>query len=119
LHSLDAAFVAPGAELAGPDQIAGYFKVFFDALSDTRHDVKDIIESGDTVVVDMIGNGTHTGPLATPQGTVPPTGRRATLPIVVILNVREGKIQRAHMEFDQLRFLTELGLMPQAARIPA
>jgi predicted ester cyclase len=113
LHASNAAFVAPGAEVVGPDQIAAYFKVFFDALSDTRHDVKNIIESGDTAVIEMVGNGTHTGPLVTPQGAVPPTGRRATLPILVILEVRAGKIARAHMEFDQVRFLTELGLMPQ------
>lgn len=119
LHAPNAAFAAPGAEVVGPDQIAGYFKVFFDALSDTRHDVKNIIESGDTAVIEMVGNGTHTGPLATPQGAVSPTGRRARLPIVVILEVRAGQIVRAHMEFDQVRFLTELGLMPQPAGAPA
>jgi len=118
LHAANAAFAAPGADVVGPDQIAGYFKVFFDALSDTRHDVKNIIESGDTAVIEMVGNGTHSGPLWTPQGVVPPTGRRATLPIIAILEIRAGKIGRAHMEFDQVRFLTELGLMPQAASVP-
>ena len=50
--------------------------------------------SGDLVYLTWSGTGTHKGPLCTPAGTLPPTGRSVTLTGVIVVTVTGGLIQR-------------------------
>jgi predicted ester cyclase len=68
----------------------------------------------DAAAVELVFMGTHTGPLATPNGVIPPTGRRVTLQSASILRFKEGLIASEHAYPDQLDFMTQLGLMPAA-----
>jgi len=60
--------------------------------------------------------GTHTGVLASPEGDIAPTNRRATARGVQLQRIAEGKIAEEHVYFDQLEILAQLGLVPESAR---
>lgn len=68
------------------------------------------IDQGDVI-------GTHTQPLQPPDGqSLPPTGKQVTVRSVDIATVANGKIVRHDFYFDQLDFLTQLGLMGEEIR---
>jgi len=76
-------------------------------------EVTGIIDSGDQVVVEGVYSGTHTGPLGTPQGVVPATGKKLSLPLCDVFEVAAGRITRIRAYYDQMTFAAQLGLMPE------
>ena len=60
------------------------------------------------------GIGTHTGPLATPMGVIPPTGRRVDFPLCDVWEVRDGKVVSTHNYFDVMSLLGQLGISAAA-----
>jgi predicted ester cyclase len=110
--------VDPGAgQMNGLDAFIGYLGAFRTAMPDARIEGKTFVEQDDTVTVEGIYSGTHTGPLASPQGAVPPTGRRLALPYLELFRIRSGKITEHRVYYDQMAFLGQLGLLlsPAAA----
>jgi len=85
------------------------------AFPDSRLEVHTLIEAGNRVVVEGAYAGTHTGPLASPQGTVPPTGRTLALPYCEVFEVSAGRIASKHVYYDQMTFAAQLGLLPELA----
>jgi steroid delta-isomerase-like uncharacterized protein len=89
-----------------------YNAPFITAFPDLRFDILRTMANGDTVVYVWNGVGTHDGPLALPTGTVPPTGRRAQVPGVLVATIKDGKILREETYWNQVELLAQLGLMP-------
>jgi len=108
----DAEMVSPLATLTGRDAIGPFIQSMHAAFSDWHHDVT-IEAAGDLVVAEGTWNGTHTGPMLSPQGEVPATGKRASVPFVGIVRVRDGRVASVHNYFDQMTFMAELGLLPE------
>jgi len=52
---------------------------FLDAFPDIHHHIGPVVAGGDGVAFELEIHGTHTAPLATPQGELPPTGRELHL----------------------------------------
>src|SRR5258708_33869766 len=88
---------------------------FITAMPDSRMEMTAIIESGNRVVGEGTYSGTHTGPLGTPQGEVPPTGRKLMLPLCDVIEVAAGRITQIRAYYDQMTFAAQLGLMPEPA----
>ena len=83
------------------------------AFPDLSFQVTQRIASGDYVVDTWVGTGTHTGPMMTPTGaSVPPTGRKGSIPGVDIIEFKDGKIVRADVYFDTMSLLAQLELVP-------
>jgi len=59
---------------------------------------------------EAVFNGTHTGPLSTPNGAIPPTGKQIPLKQVFLHRIEGGRIASETVYLDQLEFLTQLGL---------
>jgi hypothetical protein len=55
--------------------------------------------------------GTHTGPLATPFGTIPATGNRMDAPCADIFELQGGKIKRFDCYPEGSVILTQLGVI--------
>ena len=89
---------------------AGYNSVILAALP-THFEVQRTIVDGDVAIYQWLASGTHTGPLALPTGTIPATGKSATVPGVLITTVKDGKIVREEMYWNQLELLVQLGIM--------
>lgn len=109
-------FVADYPGATGLDRAAAraFNEAFVPAFSDLRFEVKRAIVQGDTVVLEGTAGGTFDGPLASPMGTIPPTGRKGAIRIVLIADVRDGKLVREHTIWNQLEFMQQLGVMPGA-----
>ena len=110
----DLEIVDPGmGHVHGRERFREYLETFKRAMPDARAMVEQTVECGDTVAVEGRFTGTHTGPLATDDGDVEPTGAAVDLRFVDVSRVREGTIVSYHTYYDQLGLLTQLGLMDQ------
>ena len=111
--SPDCEFVMPGAQpLRGSAAIRGMFEAYARAFPDFTCEPVHAIESGDTYAAETRFSGTHEGVLRTPQGDIPPTGRRVTWQSADIVRVAAGKIVSWHVYHDTIPLLAQLGVAP-------
>jgi predicted ester cyclase len=112
----DAELVIPGGvTLHGHEQLRQYTEALWAAFPDGAFSFAGRVVAGDAAGVELVFTGAHTGPLVTPTGVIPPTGKRITLHSASILRFRDGLIASEHVYMDQLEFMTQLGLMPPAS----
>lgn len=88
-----------------------YLETFKRAMPDAKAVVEQIYQAGDRVIVEGRFVGTHTGPLAGPDGDIEATGASVDLNFADVSRVQSGKIVSYHTYYDQLGLLTQLGLM--------
>jgi len=69
----------------------------------------DIIFKDDKIVSRWLADGTNTGPLNTPLGSFPSTGKKVRFYGVFIIHVVEGKIVEEWLYFNQASLLQQLG----------
>jgi ketosteroid isomerase-like protein len=110
----DCHFRMPGMEVRDRNALVGMLAAYRTAFPDLRHRTLHSIESGDTVAIELIAEGTHTGPMQTPQGTIPATGRKVTWESCDYVRLRNGKIYSWHVYHDPTAFFVALGLAPGA-----
>lgn len=108
----DCEFVAPGFTARGPSEAWGWMKAFLDGFPDIRHSIKSSVSSGSTEAVEIEIVGTHTEPLASPQGSIPATGRSMTIAAADFVETdSEGRVRSYRIYFDQMGFMAQLGLV--------
>ena len=117
LQAVDCEWAVPGAQFNGRDAVRDWTAPFHEEFSDSRHEVTRIEELGDTAFVEGVWHAVNDGPLRTPQGEVPPTGRKVDLRFAVVIrrSPNAAQARSVHLYFDQLEFLGQLGLMPEPA----
>lgn len=109
-------------ELSNPDGVSrgvegvrAMFAPLIGAFSERQSQVSNVVESGDTVVAEFVFSAKHTGPLATPQGEVPPTGKTIGFPMIGIYELRSGKLANSRGQWDRLAVVSQLGLLAAPA----
>ena len=120
LYAPDAVAETPDAgRLEGHEAIAEYLAEFGRAFRDGRFEMISTFESGDTAVDEAYFVGTNTGPLTMPNGQLPATGKSVRIRECDVLTARDGAAVSHRFYFDQLDFLTQLGLLaPEALDMP-
>jgi predicted ester cyclase len=115
LFAEEAKFTEPAGEFKGRQAIVEYWRVMFDAFPDVQ--VRDDLKAdvGDSAMNEWSAGGTHSGPWETPEGSIPPTGRRVTFRGCDIVAVRDGLIYDHRAYYDQLGIMTQLGLVSEGA----
>jgi ketosteroid isomerase-like protein len=88
-----------------------YIETLKRAVPDARAVIEGMYDDGDVVVVEGRFAGTFTGPLASPDGDIDPTGATVDLRFADVSRARNGKIVSYHTYYDQLGLLTQLGVM--------
>ena len=96
----------------GSQAIVDLYQAWKAAMPDVKGNVTNTYTSGDKVALEMAWDGTHTGPLVTPGGTIPASGKRQHTPGVMTLEVQAGKIRKSSNYFDMLTFLQQIGAAP-------
>lgn len=104
----------PDGVFRGGDGVRANFKTVVDALSERQSEVRTVVEQGDTLAVEFTFRGRHTGPLDTPQGAVPPTGKIFALTMIAIFEFRDGKVAASRGQYDRMGLAAQLGLLPGA-----
>lgn len=87
-----------------------WLQIWATSMPDTQAHVKTIIAEGDMVAVEHVGGGTHTGPLSTPAGVIPPTGKTIELKFSEIFEMRDGKIRVMRAYWDTGTLMRQLGM---------
>ena len=87
-----------------------YIETLKRAVPDARAVIDDMYDAGDVVVVEGRFAGSFTGPLASPDGDIEPTGATVDLRFADVSRARDGKIVSYHTYYDQLGLLTQLGV---------
>jgi len=77
----------------GPTGLAKTVEVYAKAFPDMHRELYRVFNVGDVVVVELALQGTHKGPLPTPMGILPPTGKRMDAPCCDVFRLVNGKIQ--------------------------
>ncbi|WP_104044778.1 ester cyclase [Arthrobacter sp. ZGTC412] len=99
-------------ELRGRDAITSYLFDFWESMPDVRYEHAARHEAGSVAVDEGFVVGTNTGPLRMPTGgTMPATGKQLRIRSCDIATVEGGEITSHRFYFDQVEFLSQLGLM--------
>jgi predicted ester cyclase len=88
---------------------------YFTAFPDMRIEVTDAVEGDDTVAAETRFTGTHTGPMQTPAGEIPPTGRAVSFDSCDYIKLSGNRIQSWHVYLDMADFMAQLGVTPAPA----
>jgi steroid delta-isomerase-like uncharacterized protein len=110
VYAQDVEMVIPDVTLHGVDEVRSYFEAIRTAFPDVSHLLVSAIESDGQVACEWVVSGTHLGPLESPEGTSPPTGRRFSLGFADFLTVCDGRIARSVSYWDNDVYFTQLGL---------
>ena len=102
--------VATGELFRGAEGIKRYQRNWATAFPESRIELTNIVACGETVTMEYVGRGTQTGPLNTPQGTIPPSGREVELPLCDVLTVRGGRITDGRTYYDVATLMRQLGM---------
>ena len=114
LYAEDAVMFMPGeAEpIQGREAIEKNQVAFLRAMPDMTIKFTTILIQGNHIAFEGIFMGTFTGPLASPEGDIPPTGRSVKAGFAFIARVNaDGLIEEDRTYFDNLDFMKQLGLI--------
>lgn len=119
-YAKDATYTDPGTgKLSGP-AIADAVQGLFTAIPDFKvQAVSADPISEDTLAEQWVITGTWTKPFpAGPLAGAKPTGKSFTVPGASFLKWRDGKIQSSIHYYDQMAFLTQIGVIPPPGENP-
>jgi steroid delta-isomerase-like uncharacterized protein len=118
LHADHIKFEAPGGfKATNAHEATAYSSNWFKAFPNGKMTVQNEIVSAPWVIQEVVMEGTHSGLLQGPTGTVQPTHKKVVGKGVQLLRIENGKIVEARIYFDMLDQLTQLGLIPTPATV--
>lgn len=86
-------------------------QAFLNGFADLYVEILEQFEAGDKVATRVAWSGTHTGPLNTPAGAIPPTGKTIRLKFAEAFEMRDGKIKTMRAYWDTGTLMRQLGLI--------
>jgi len=106
--------VGSGTSFRGPDGARQFADMWATGFPDGRVTIEREAASGGQVTIEHTGTGTHTGPLQSPGGDIPATGKSVTLQLCDVFTIEGGKIKSMRSYFDSASLLTQIGVLPAA-----
>jgi ketosteroid isomerase-like protein len=85
------------------------------AFEDMHRELYRFWVTADTVIVRLALQGTNTGPLEMPFGTIRPTGNKMDAPCADIFEMEDGKIKKFDCYPEGSIVLTQLGVIDNLA----
>ena len=98
------------SDVVGFDSARAYYANYLTGFSNITFTIKDVFGQGDKLVKHWNFKGTHTGNFF----GIPATGKTVSLDGVTLVRMSTGKIAEERDFFDNMEFMTQLGLMPAA-----
>jgi predicted ester cyclase len=100
-----------GQQYHGPEGYVRYAQQFVTAMPDIKGTLIEQHESGNKVTTRVHGQGTLTGTLHTPQGTVQGRGQKVDLEYQLVQECNDaGKIVRFTLNYDLPSFMKQVGM---------
>lgn len=104
-----------GLAVEGADPFVVALQAWKSTAPDAAGQVLRIVEDGDTTVLEILWSGTQTGPMQTPGGVLPPSGRPFEFRATLWQRWDGAKIAEEHHHLDVLSMLAQLGALPTPA----
>jgi predicted ester cyclase len=98
------------AEMKGPAGVKQMFTTLTNAFPDYSEKIEHMVAEGDLVAVSYTLSGTFTGK----YGDIAPTGKKFSMPNLVLARFKDGKQVEAWMYGDSLAWYQQLGISPPA-----
>jgi steroid delta-isomerase-like uncharacterized protein len=98
-----------GRKLHGIEQALEAYRGWANAFPDSKGTIVKEFVSGKTVVLELVWNGTHTGPLQTPRGQISATGKKINVPACEVIEVADSKVRSVHHYFNMATLLDQIG----------
>jgi len=96
-------------KLKGVDDVLTAWKGWATAIPDSRATFQSELVSGNTAVLEITWTGTHDGPLQTPNGEIPATGKKIELRAVQVVDVANDRVKSVRQYFDMGTLLQQIG----------
>jgi len=111
LYASDAVYdeKATHRRIQGPDQIIEALRMWTTAFPDAKGTIVRELAVGDLAVLELVWNGTHTGPLQTPAGTIAASSRPVRVPACSVMQIEGERVKLDTHYFDLLTLLTQIG----------
>lgn len=112
-YAIDARVIGPffPEPLEGRDAIEQTAAAMAVAFPDMRWHIVTLLEDGNRVALEIHIEGTHEGPLATPAGEVPATGRTVSFDVGAVYEFNEdGLVSELREYMDPGALMAQLGL---------
>jgi steroid delta-isomerase-like uncharacterized protein len=113
----DSVHVSTDGTFRGVEGIRDLFSPMFGMTSEREIQITNVVEAGDTIVVEFNFQFKNTGAVPTPQGTIPATGKSVTLSSIGVYELRDGKLAGSRGMYDRLSLIGQLGLIPGPAPV--
>ena len=102
-----------GRRAHGINEVLSIWRAWAAALPDSKATFVNEYVSGTTVVLELVWNGTHTGPLQTPNGEIAPTGRKINLRACQVIDTVGEKVAAVRQYFDMATLLRQIGALTE------
>lgn len=99
---------ASPADIVGIDSARAFYANYLTGFSNISFTIKDVFAKGNKLVKQWNFKGKHTGVFF----GIAATGKEVSLDGVTLVRMENGKIAEERDFFDNLDFMTQLGLMP-------
>ena len=112
----DATWHTPNGEVHGHDELRAWLRPWIAGFPTERHHQMDrVVERDGTIYCQGVFRGVNDGPMETPEGTLPPTGKTVAIPFALIVDIDADARHATEVSLylDQLGFLGQLGVLPQ------
>ena len=106
--------VATHQRVKGADEYIKVIQRWKRAFPDLKATVLNTFTAGDKVLAEVEWEGTQTGPLEGPAGTIAPTNKRGLIKAAIVSTIKNNKVVEVHQYFDLLTLLSNLGIAPVA-----
>jgi steroid delta-isomerase-like uncharacterized protein len=110
-HASDVVYeeVGTGQRAEGMDEYMQLLEGWQQAIPDGAAMIRRTVQSGDTVVMELVWKGTQTGDLQTPGGTVPASGRQIEVEATMWSDFEGDQVRKTRHYVDIMTMLQQLG----------
>jgi steroid delta-isomerase-like uncharacterized protein len=100
-----------GQTFHGREGFANFMQGFKGAFPDLQiTEITHQVVTDNDIVSEFKARGTHTGPLMTPAGAIPPTGRSVDFTVCEVWSVKSGQVASIRNYQDAASLMRQLGL---------
>jgi steroid delta-isomerase-like uncharacterized protein len=112
LYAEDAVVNEAGEVIRGRKAIQEHMEGMLRAFPDLEIEFLTVLPSGNHIAFEMAVRGTNTGPMLSPEGEIPPTGKKVEFKAVWIGRISsDGLIEEDRTYYDTADFMRQLGLV--------
>ncbi|MGH8992968.1 MAG: ester cyclase [Acidimicrobiia bacterium] len=101
-----------GRDIQGVEDYLDLARTWRQGFPDVTGKINTALADGGTVALDITWTGTNTGPLITPAGEIPATGKPMQVVSTVWFQVAGDRVEEVRNHLDLAGMLGQLGLLP-------